>query len=93
MEAFRRCANLVGICMHCGILIQRPLRGTASRRVHGREVQRLTDAPAYGAPMVIEVSVRRSKCAVFRCPAVAFTEQLAVLTSPHTRSPRSYEHY
>ncbi|MFF2251768.1 hypothetical protein [Streptomyces sp. NPDC058142] len=56
-------------------------------------MQRLTDAPAYGAPMVIEVSVRRSKCAVFRCPAVAFTEQLAVLTSPHTRSPRSYEHY
>jgi hypothetical protein len=56
-----------------------------SWRVHGRYLRRLVDAPVGGAPVSIELTVRRFKCLTARCSAVTFAEQLAGLTSPHPR--------
>ncbi len=56
-----------------------------SWRVHGRYLRRLVDAPVGGAPVAIELTVRRFKCLTARCPAVTFAEQIAGLTSPHAR--------
>ncbi|MFE0646299.1 ISL3 family transposase [Streptomyces sp. NPDC058877] len=63
-------------CPHCG---------SASGRVHGRYLRRLADAAVGGAGVVIELLVRRFKCANPACPAVTFAEQIAGLTSPHAR--------
>ncbi|MGW7081422.1 ISL3 family transposase [Streptomyces sp. NPDC054866] len=77
MVTFRtRCRTPRVRCPRCGM---------PSRRVHGRYVRRVSDAPASGVPVVIEISVRRFKCGSTWCPAVTFVEQIPGLTSPHAR--------
>lgn len=86
VEAVERCPNILNIRVRCGALpVRCPHCGTASRRVHGRYVRRLADAPVGGVPVVIEVLVRRFKCGATRCPAATFAEQITGLTSPHAR--------
>jgi hypothetical protein len=63
-------------CPHCG---------TASTRVHGRYRRRLVDAAVAGADVVVELVVRRFRCARVECPAATFAEQVEGLTSPHAR--------
>jgi hypothetical protein len=53
--------------------------------VHGRYVRRIADAPVAGSGVMIELVVRRFRCATRDCVAVTFTEQAAGLTSPHSR--------
>ncbi|MER5227784.1 ISL3 family transposase [Streptomyces flaveus] len=62
-----------------------PRCGVVSWRVHGRYARRLADAPVGGAPVVVELMVRRFKCLNPQCPAVTFAEQVEGLTSPHAR--------
>ncbi|MCX5394924.1 ISL3 family transposase [Streptomyces sp. NBC_00094] len=56
-----------------------------SWRVHGRYLRRLADAPVGGAPVAIELTVRRFKCLTARCSAVTSAEQIPGLTRPHAR--------
>ncbi|MEU7688453.1 transposase family protein [Streptomyces spectabilis] len=74
MHARARAADAV--CPHCG---------SASGRVHGRYLRRLSDAAISGAKVVIELLVRRFRCLNAACAAVTFVEQVAGLTSPHAR--------
>ncbi|MFI9311061.1 ISL3 family transposase [Streptomyces triculaminicus] len=86
VETVERCANVLKVRVRCGALpVCCPRCGTASRRVHGRYVRRLADAPVGGCPVVIEMLVRRFKCGAARCPTVTFAEQVPGLTSPHAR--------
>ncbi|MEU0212430.1 ISL3 family transposase [Streptomyces canus] len=64
------------LCPHCG---------SASGRVHGRYLRRLSDAAISGARVVIELLVRRFRCLNAACWAVTFAEQVSGLTSPHAR--------
>ncbi|MEU9381443.1 ISL3 family transposase [Streptomyces sp. NPDC048279] len=59
--------------------------GESSARVHGRYIRRLRDAAAGGLGVVIELRVRRFRCENPVCPAVTFAEQIAGLTTPHSR--------
>ncbi|MFG3026919.1 ISL3 family transposase [Streptomyces sp. NPDC048254] len=59
--------------------------GESSARVHGRYMRRLRDAAAGGLGVVIELRVRRFRCENPVCPAVTFAEQIAGLTTPHSR--------
>ncbi|WP_443074634.1 transposase family protein [Streptomyces sp. NBC_01455] len=59
--------------------------GASSARVHGRYVRRLSDAAVGGLGVVIELCVRRFRCENSACPAVTFAEQVAGLTTPHSR--------
>ncbi|MFF0143637.1 ISL3 family transposase [Streptomyces sp. NPDC005227] len=59
--------------------------GESSARVHGRYIRRLRDVAAGGLGVVIELRVRRFRCENARCPAVTFAEQIAGLTTPHSR--------
>jgi transposase len=63
-------------CLRCGQL---------SGRVHGRYVRQLRDAAAGGVQVVILLRVRRFRCGNAGCLAVTFAEQVAGLTSPHSR--------
>ncbi|MFJ6141951.1 ISL3 family transposase, partial [Kitasatospora sp. NPDC092286] len=74
MHARARAADAA--CPHCG---------SASGRVHGRYLRRLSDAAISGTRVVIELLVRRFRCLDTCCPAVTFVEQVAGLTSPHAR--------
>src|SRR5438552_16064300 len=56
-----------------------------SGQVHGRYVRQLRDAAVGGVQVVISLSVRRFRCGNAACPAVTFAEQVAGLTSPHSR--------
>ncbi|MFC6060924.1 transposase family protein, partial [Streptomyces pratens] len=59
--------------------------GQGSARVHGRYVRRLRDVAAGGLNVVIEICIRRFRCANPACPAVTFAEQIVGLTTPHSR--------
>ncbi|MER6274018.1 ISL3 family transposase [Streptomyces sp900105755] len=59
--------------------------GESSARVHGRYIRRLRDAAAGGLGVVIELCVCRFRCENPVCPAVTFAEQVAGLTTPHSR--------
>jgi transposase len=59
--------------------------GESSARVHGRYIRRLRDVAAGGVGVVIELCVRRFRCENPVCPAVTFAEQIAGLTTPHSR--------
>ncbi|WP_354671547.1 transposase family protein [Streptomyces sp. SRF1] len=59
--------------------------GESSARVHGRYVRRLRDVAVGGVGVVIELWVRRFRCDNAGCPAVTFAEQIAGLTTPHSR--------
>ena len=62
-----------------------PRCGAASTRVHGRYRRRLVDTAIAGSRVVLELLVRRFRCAAEDCEAVRFTEQVEGLTSPHSR--------
>jgi transposase len=55
------------------------------RRVHGTYVRQLRDTAVGGVQVVITLRVRRFRCGNAGCPAVTFAEQVAGLTSPHSR--------
>ncbi|MFD3537492.1 ISL3 family transposase [Streptomyces sp. NPDC058664] len=59
--------------------------GRSSGRVHGRYVRRLRDVAVSGLGVVIEICVRRFRCENPECTAVTFAEQIAGLTTPHSR--------
>ncbi|MER6188171.1 ISL3 family transposase [Streptomyces sp. NPDC001652] len=59
--------------------------GQRSARVHGRYVRRLRDVAVGGLGVVIELCVRRFRCENPDCTAVTFAEQIAGLTTPHSR--------
>ncbi|MGK7235729.1 ISL3 family transposase [Streptomyces hygroscopicus] len=59
--------------------------GESSARVHGRYVRRLRDVAVGGVGVVIELWVRRFRCDNAGCPAVTFAEQIAGVTTPHSR--------
>ncbi|MER0443272.1 ISL3 family transposase [Streptomyces sp. Edi4] len=86
IESVERVAGVVTFRASCRTL---PARCSACRmpswRVHGRYLRRLSDAPIGGAPVVIELTVRRFKCLNSRCPAVTFAEQVPGLSRPHAR--------
>ena len=48
-------------------------------------MRQLRDAAAGGVQVVILLRVRRFRCGNAGCPAVTFAEQVAGLTSPHSR--------
>ncbi|MFE7839172.1 ISL3 family transposase [Streptomyces sp. NPDC057474] len=64
------------ICPECG--------GT-SGRVHSGYDRWLADAAVGGRPMVIQLRVRRFRCAVAACPRTTFAEQVAGLTFRYGR--------
>ncbi|MER5201451.1 transposase family protein [Streptomyces sp. NPDC002755] len=59
--------------------------GQSSARVHGRYVRRLRDVAVGGLGVVIELGIRRFRCENPACTAVTFAEQIAGLTTPHSR--------
>lgn len=59
--------------------------GQDSARVHGRYIRRLRDVAVGGLNVVIELCIRRFRCANPACPAVTFAEQIVGLTTPHSR--------
>ncbi|WP_219418655.1 transposase family protein [Pseudonocardia nigra] len=59
--------------------------GTASVRVHSRYRRRVADAPISGAPVVIELGVRRFFCEHVSCSKRTFVEQIPQLTSRYAR--------
>lgn len=59
--------------------------GTVSTRVHGRYVRNLRDLALGGVGVTIHLVVRRFRCGNDQCSAVTFVEQVAGLTSPHSR--------
>lgn len=74
MHARVRAAD--ALCPHCR---------SASGRVHGRYLRRLSDAAISGTRVVIELLIRRFRCLNAACAAVTFAEQVTGLTSPHAR--------
>src|SRR2546421_91807 len=52
---------------------------------HGSYVRQLRDAAVGGGELVIALGVGRFRCRNAACPAVTFAEQVAGLTSPHSR--------
>lgn len=50
-----------------------------------RYVRQLRDVPVGGLGVVIESCIRRFRCENPACGAVTFTEQIAGLTTPHSR--------
>ena len=59
--------------------------GRSSVRVRGRYVRKLGDLAVGGLGVVIELCIRRFRCENSACPAVTFAEQVAGLTTPHSR--------
>lgn len=54
-----------------------PECGEPSRRVHSRYPRLLTDLPAHGRRVRIELTVRRFRCGNARCPRMIFAERFA----------------
>jgi transposase len=59
--------------------------GVFSGQVHGRYVRRLSDLPVGGGRLVMELEVRRFRCANAGCAATTFAEQITGLTRPFAR--------
>lgn len=59
--------------------------GQSSVRVHGRYVRKLRDVAVGGLGVVIELCIRRFRCENSACTVVTFAEQVAGLTTPHSR--------
>ncbi|MCM3884107.1 ISL3 family transposase [Frankia sp. R82] len=62
-----------------------PRCATVSARVHGRYRRRLVDTALGGLGVVVELVVRRFRCAEAGCVVVTFAEQVEGLTSPYAR--------
>ncbi|MEW2128589.1 ISL3 family transposase [Streptomyces sp. NPDC007259] len=59
--------------------------GRSSVPLHGRYVRQRGDLAVGGLGVVIELCIRRFRCENSACPAVTFAEQVAGLTTPHSR--------
>ncbi|MFE6334345.1 transposase family protein [Streptomyces sp. NPDC057798] len=59
--------------------------GRSSARVHGRCVRKLRDVAVGGLSVVIELRIRRFRCENTPCPMMTLAEQIAGLTTPHSR--------
>lgn len=53
--------------------------------MHGRYVRELRDVAVGGLGVVIQLSIRRFRCDNAACSVVTFAEQIAGLTTPHSR--------
>jgi transposase len=62
-----------------------PRCATAAVRVHSRYRRQVADAPISGAPVMIELGVRRFFCDHLDCPKRTFAEQIPGLTSRYAR--------
>ncbi|MEX5713532.1 ISL3 family transposase [Parafrankia sp. FMc6] len=62
-----------------------PRCATMSGRVHGRYRRRLVDTALGGTGLVVDLLVRRFRCAEASCVVVTFAEQVEGLTRPHAR--------
>lgn len=60
--------------------------GSPSGIVHGHYRRRVADAPLADSRVVIDLDVRRFRCANRKCEAVTFTEQVPGVTTPHSRA-------
>jgi transposase len=56
---------------------QCPACGSLSRRIHSRYCRTISDLPAHGHAVVIEVTVRRFRCVAIACQRRIFAERLA----------------
>ncbi|MEU8125476.1 ISL3 family transposase [Spirillospora sp. NPDC049024] len=72
----RGCGRRQAACGSCGVV---------SGQVHGRYVRRLSDLPVGGGRPVMELEVRRFRCANSGCAATTFAEQITGLTRPFPR--------
>lgn len=68
-----RAAEQAGQCPACGSI---------SRRVHSHYRRRISDLPAHGHAVIVEVTVRRFRCAASACPRSIFAERLACEAAP-----------
>jgi len=59
--------------------------GAKSGKVHGGYVRRLRDATVGGLRVTVALRVRRFRCGNGACAAATFAEQIAGLTTPHSR--------
>lgn len=71
-----RCEIAEALCPKCGL---------ASSRVHSRYLRTVRDLPVGGGRLVLQLQVRRFRCANERCPAVTFVEQIPGLTRAYGR--------
>ena len=62
-----------------------PRCGVRSARVHSHHLRRLSDLPAHGRPVCLELHLRRFFCDFPECPQQTFAEPLAPLAPPHAR--------
>lgn len=61
-------ASRAGQCPTCGVI---------SHRVHSHYRRKISDLPAHGRAVIVEVTVRRFRCAGSACPRRIFAERLA----------------
>jgi len=59
--------------------------GTATGKVHGYYRRRLSDSPAAGTTVVLELTLRRLVCANLDCPRQTFHEQVPGLAERYAR--------
>jgi transposase len=62
-----------------------PVCETMTSKVHGYYQRRLADTPASGAPVVLELTLRRLVCRNYDCPQQTFHEQVPGLAERYAR--------
>jgi transposase len=78
-------ASELTIRSHSGCVAARcPLCQTPSSRVQSRYVRTLTDLPAHGLIVHLELTVRRFVCLCADCPRKIFAERFPAATVPHS---------
>ncbi|MEU6711699.1 ISL3 family transposase [Nonomuraea sp. NPDC046802] len=78
-DALRVIARSRGEPMPC------PSCGTATDKVHGYYRRRLADSPAGGAPVILELVLRRLVCSNLDCARQTFNEQVPGLAERYAR--------
>ncbi|WP_246064749.1 transposase family protein [Nonomuraea longispora] len=78
-DALRVIARSRGELMPC------PTCGIATGKVHGYYRRRLADSPAGGAPVVLELVLRRLVCSNLNCARQTFNEQVPGLAERYAR--------
>jgi transposase len=73
-------------------LVSCPVCRFPTRRVHSRDVRRVTDRPWGAWRVVLHLQVRKFFCANGRCPRHRFTERLLPLAAPWTRRTQRLMH-
>jgi transposase len=73
-------------------LVSCPLCRFPTRRVHSRDVRRVTDLPWGAWRVVLHLQVRKFFCANGRCPRHMYTERLLPLVAPWARRTQRLMH-